>query len=155
MNRKAAIFVLLVMTILSGCSLRHNEYSYYHSFDSDGWAYGDSLKFTPEIEDSVSTGTLAVCVRHTNAYPYSNLWLELQYCTDDSTTVRDTVQVKLADDFGRWHGKGSGVSLQLADTVRRGFTMLNRHPMQIRHIMRADTLREIEQIGISFTPNDK
>lgn len=151
MNRTAAIIVIIMM-MMSSCRLRHNEYSYYHSFDSAGWAYGDSLKFSPEIDDSICTGVLAVCLRHTNAYPYSNLWLELQYAVDDSTTARDTLQIQLADEFGRWHGKGSGVSLQLADTVRRDFKLLNGKPMQLRHIMRADTLREIEQIGVSFTP---
>lgn len=152
MNHKAVLIVLLIMTLLPACQLRHNEYSYYHSFDADGWAYGDSLEFKPEIDDSVSTGALAICLRHTNAYPYSNIWLELQYATDDTTMVRDTLQVQLADDFGRWYGKGSGVSLQLADTVSRNFSLLNGRPMQLRHIMRVDTLHEIEQIGISFTP---
>lgn len=138
------------MIFLSACSLRHNSYSDFRTFDNTEWAFTDTAVFTPQLDDSIADGPLAICVRHTNAYPYSNLWIELEYAVSDSTTRTDTLELKLADDFGRWYGKGSGVSYQLADTAYRNFRMFNHRPLKLRNIMRRDTLREIEQIGIIF-----
>lgn len=148
MNRKAVLIVLLTAVLLAACRLRHNDYSDFHTFGKDGWAYTDTIVFTPELDDSVTVAPLTLCVRHSNAYPYSNLWLELEYPVSDSTTRTDTVQLILADDFGRWHGNGSGVSYQFSDTLSHTFKAFRHREIKIRNIMRRDTLPGIEQIGI-------
>lgn len=144
--------MLCIGFCFSGCSLKQNRYSEFCSFDDGKWAYADSLMFTPELEDSIVSGMLTVCVRHSHAYPYSNLWIEVAQKTTDSTTIKDTVEIRLADDFGRWFGNGTGVSYQLVDTLPRPYTLVNGRPLQVRHIMRNDTLAEIEQIGVAFLP---
>lgn len=148
MNRASVILTLALTLVFSACRLRHNDYSDFRTFDNDGWAYCDTVVFTPEFADSVVEQPLTVCVRHSNGYPYSNLWLELEYAVNDSTTRTDTLQLVLADDFGRWHGKGSGVSYQYTDTVSRRFKAFSHRPLKLRNIMRRDTLPGIEQIGI-------
>ena len=96
-------------------------------------------------------GAIAVAVRHTNGYEYSNLWLELTYSSPD-TTVTDTFNVVLADDFGHWRGKGVGVGYQVVDTLLRDITIDATSPIHMRHVMRTDTLADIQQIGIIFSP---
>ncbi|MDE6097562.1 MAG: gliding motility lipoprotein GldH [Muribaculaceae bacterium] len=148
MNRTAAIFVIVTMAVLSACRLRHNDYSDFHTFDNARWAFTDTVTFTPELADSVADVPLTICVRHSNAYPYSNLWLELQYPTGDTTVQTDTIELTLADDFGRWYGKGSGVSYQFTDTLSPRFRVFSKQKLRLRNIMRRDTLPGIEQIGI-------
>lgn len=98
-----------------------------------------------------SEGALALAVRHTNGYPYSNLWLEITIPQADTALV-DTVDIRLADPFGQWYGTGIGVSYQRVDTVYPHINILPGAPVTLRHIMRVDTLAEIEQIGLIFTP---
>ena len=141
--------VVVAALLLTACVVTPNEQGRFVSLPADGWAYGDTLTFDSLCTDSVATGRLAVSVRHTNAYLYSNLWLELTTPQDDSVR-RDTINVPLADDFGKWYGRGVGVSFATIDTLAGSYTLLRQRPVYVRHIMRCDTLGDIEQIGLVF-----
>ena len=56
----------------------------------------------------------------------------------------------MADVYGRWHGNGIGANFQYALTVSNNITLYRNKPIMINHIMRADKLSGIEQIGFSF-----
>lgn len=123
----------------------------FRSIAPTGWAYGDTLTFEPETADSVSEGRLAIAVRHTGAYLYSNLWLEISTPLPNDTARRiDTVNVVLADVYGRWRGRGSDVSRITTDTLPGKRLLIKGRPVRVRHIMRADTVRDIEQVGLMF-----
>lgn len=120
-----------------------------------GWAYGDTLRFTPDPVDSVVPGHLAVAVRHTGSYLYSNLWLEITSPVPGDTVLRvDTVNVPLADDFGRWYGRGYGVSFVTVDTLPSSYVFERGSDVTVRHIMRKDTVAGLEQIGLLFLSSE-
>lgn len=164
------LFLAICSAVISGCA--GGEKSVFHNIDPKGWAYGDTLDFdvsdtaiipddTRSLSDgtmsdstasdstSLTTGDIILVIRHSNAYEYSNIWLNLRYQTENAI-VNDTLNVSLADDFGNWYGKGMGVSYQFSDTVARNVTIDTSSPIKLWHIMRADTLPDIEQIGIIF-----
>ena len=128
----------------------HNDYSDFKQLPDNRWIYGDTLTFTPDINDSIASGMLIVAVRHNNTYPYSNLWLEVTYPTSPTDVKRDTINLQLADIYGRWHGKGFGAGYQYADTVSKNVTLFNHQPITVRHVMRIDTLPDIELLGVTF-----
>lgn len=142
-----ATIAMLVLLMGAGCSDRHSRYSDFVRIDSEGWAYGDTVKVRPTRLDSVDMRRLAVAVRHDNDYPYRNLWLEVSYHTGHST-VRDTIELMLADIYGRWLGRGFGPSYQLSQPLQARFRIPDSTEISLRHIMRCDTLRGIEQVGI-------
>lgn len=117
--------------------------------DINGWRYGNTVTLTPDSADA--TDCIALTLRHSHNYDYANLWLEIDYDTPDSTAT-DTIDVTLADEWGRWKGRGSGVTYQLTDTVTLRHSLRRGGAMRIRHIMRMDTLTEIEQIGVTPLP---
>lgn len=133
-----------------------NYFSAFETFPRQEWLYAEPVKLRVDtLRDSVAHGgTLLLSLRHTDAYEYSNLWLELSYPASDSTTVTDTVNVILADVYGHWRGHGSGPSIQLTDTIATGFTITRGSTLTLRHIMRVDTLANIEQAGLVFLPED-
>lgn len=125
----------------------------FASVPVDGWAYGETFEFvpTPGFADSDGTARIAVAVRHTDSYLYSNLWLELATPVAGTDSMRlDTLNIRLADNFGKWYGRGSGVSFVLSDTLPGRFVYDEEHPARLRHIMRVDTLHDIEQIGVVY-----
>ncbi len=140
---------LVAALLLTACVVTPDEQGRFVALPAEGWAYGDTVAFDSLCADSVATGRLAVSVRHTNAYLYSNLWLELTTPQGDSVR-RDTINMPLADDFGRWYGRGVGVSFATIDTLPGSYTLLRQRPVYVRHIMRCDTLGDIEQIGLVF-----
>lgn len=141
------ISVVLLVSTLS-CSQR-SETGEFHAVDPRGWAYGDTVGFAVTSRDSVATGSIAIVIRHTNAYAYRNIWLELSYRAADSLPP-DTFNIELADAYGRWHGKGLGLSYQHVDTLLRDVCVNGSMSIGIRHIMRADLLEGIEQLGVIF-----
>lgn len=159
---KLPIYALL-LTAAASCGITgsrgngdDNYFSSFHTFSDQKWIYTHPLEFTVDtLRDSVaSDGVLLLSLRHTSGYEYRNLWLELAYPLNDSTLCRDTLNIELADDEGRWLGHGTGPSRQLADTVSHAFTLRRGQTLTLRHIMRMDTLPNIEQIGIVFFPKD-
>lgn len=146
------MFALAVVVAVTACSGADDTGADFRAVSTDGWAYGDPLSFTPDMPDSVATGSLAVAIRHTSAYIFSNLWLEITVppAPDDSLQRVDTVNVTVADDFGSWLGRGAGVSYMKVDTLPGSYTLTRGCPISVRHIMRVDTVCDLEQVGIIF-----
>ena len=121
----------------------------WSDIDIDGWRYGSTITLTPDSAEA--TDRIALTIRHSHNYEYSNLWFEIKYDTADSTAT-DTVDVTLADAWGRWRGHGSGATYQYTDTVTLQQSLRRGGSLRLRHIMRLDTLTEIEQIGVTPLP---
>ena len=149
------ILITLLSLCLGACAPGQNDFCEFRELPADGWVYGDTLCFMPQFADSTTTAIPVIALRHNNAYPYSNLWLELSRMSHDSTTlILDTVNVRLADIYGRWAGHGFGASYQFADTLRGVTPVRAGETVTVRHIMRVDTLRDIEQLGILFVSTE-
>lgn len=149
------ISMLILTVVLPGaCAPGERDYSRWRNLPSEGWMYADTVSLVPVDtalvgNDSVVTGGgLNVALRHSNDYPFSNLWLELTYIDANGGAVRDTVNVRLADVFGRWLGIGFGAEYQQEVLVSRVNIDITK-PVRLRHIMRVDTLRGIDQVGVS------
>ncbi|MDE6651853.1 MAG: gliding motility lipoprotein GldH [Paramuribaculum sp.] len=131
-------FVIAIFTtILTACSSA-GYYSGFEDIDPDGWAYGDTISFTT---DSCISSGMIIALRHNDSYPYKNIWIEIS----DSAHI-DSVNIELCDIYGRWYGKGIGASYQIAAPVPFDITPNTR--LNIRHILRVDTVKGIEQIGL-------
>lgn len=149
------ILVTLFSLCLGACVPGQNDFCEFRQLPDDGWAYGDTLCFTPLFADSTVMSIPVIALRHNNTYPYSNLWIELSRMSPDSTTrTCDTVNVHLADIYGRWEGHGFGASYQYADTLRGVAPLRAGQTLTVRHIMRVDTIHDIEQLGILFVSTE-
>lgn len=146
--------IILTILCLGACAPKHNDYSRFENIDSRGWAYGDTITISPLGLDSVAQRQLALAIRHNNRYEFRNLWLEVTY-GNGSHMLRDTFNLDLADIYGRWHGKGLGPSYQYEITIAPRTNLSDSSRVYIRHVMRVDTLRGIEQIGITVTEPEK
>ena len=138
----------------ASCTSGEIESSQYHSIPPEGWLYGDTLIFTPGLPDSIATGHLVAAVSHDGNFAFSTLWLEVLTLTPRGEAVRDTISFHLADNFGRWKGNGLSGNLQMSDTITRRITLTRGQPVKVRHIMRADTLKAINNVGIFFIATD-
>lgn len=157
MNRSviAAFTASLLMWLAAGCDTGGNHYAGFTDLPLKGWSFGDTIRFTPQLDDSVAAGRLLVDVRHDNAYIYSNLWVEVTVDgPEGEAPVVDTVDLRLCDPYGRWLGSGFGATRQVADTLSRVRALYSGRTVKLRHLMRADTVRHIQQLGITFVPDN-
>lgn len=153
MMRGLIYMALAAAGLLTACGPENRDYSRWADIPADGWVYTDTVSLLPvdtslTDNDSLVNGAIKVALRHGNAYRYSNVWLELTYRTDGRRIVRDTLNIRLADVYGRWLGSGFGASYQKELTVSPSTVVDVTRPVELRHIMRVDTLRGIEQVGI-------
>lgn len=148
-SRGAVIAVMLWTAVITACSPDVPGHSEWQSLPAEGWSFGDTLVFNAVEPDTLPVPAMVLNVRHSDSYPYANLWMEVSYDTADSI-ARDTVNVVLADEFGHWYGQGNGVSFQFTDTIVPRQTVRPGSAIRLRHIVRTDTLPDIEQIGITF-----
>ena len=150
-----AVVLALTVTAMTGCSEHPSAFSHYARIDEAGWRYDDTLRFTPDIAPAVS-GELRLGLRHNGNYPYRNLWVEVTtpVAGDSSATRRDTISVELADRYGLWKGTGVGALRQLDTVITPAITVDSGRTIFVRHIMRCDTLPDIEQVGIFIEPSN-
>ena len=147
------IIAVSLFALLAACGRGERDYSSWEQLPAEGWAYTDTISLLPvdttlTDNDSILDGTLHVALRHSNAYPYSNIWLELTYHGDGPYMLRDTINMPLADLYGRWLGSGFGAGYKRELIVNPDTRIDLTRPVTLRHIMRVDTLRGVEQIGI-------
>ena len=107
-------YFLGISLFLLVCACQHDTVYYtYHPIPDNGWKRGDTLRFC--LPDTLTPGTynLEVGVRHSNQYPYRDLWLELiQYIqgekpSDGWIAKKDTIHIYLANEKGNWNGTGT------------------------------------------------
>ena len=151
MKKTLKCFIILSLLLcLGACAPKRNDYSEFKILNPQGWAYGDTLVYDVTHGDSILVGDLYLSLRHTNDYLYSNLWLEVTFSDSNKIKYIDTLNIKLADVYGNWSGKGVGISFQKQILVKRRLSHVKGKAVNVRHIMRTDTLRGIELLGIDF-----
>lgn len=147
---------------MCGCTGgRHSDFATLDA--AKGWAYTDTLVFTTMDTTRQDLGkyerrphpmTTYVAIRHNDSYPYANLWLEATYTDSKGQPRIDTLNLRLADEYGRWKGKGFGSSYQIEIPLGSRVRADSLSTVRIRHIMRVDTLRGVDRVGINLYKND-
>lgn len=139
--------------VITACGDGQRDYSRWDNIPAAGWAYGDTLRLLPADttlygNDSIVARPLTLGIVHSGDYAYSNLWLEVTY-HGRSHLYRDTVNITLSDVYGRWLGKGFGSEYQREVALSPQADIDLTREVEVRHIMRIDTLRHITRIGIA------
>jgi gliding motility-associated lipoprotein GldH len=72
------------------------------------WTQNYPVHFEIIVEDTITPHNLYINVRNTGMYPFSNLYLFVTTTAPSGHTIKDTVQIILADEKGKWLGNGFG-----------------------------------------------
>ncbi len=128
------------------------------SFDlpQSGWFSNNAVAFNVNIEDSLQNYNFGISIRNSINYRYSNLYVFMITEFPNGNVSRDTIEFILADDAGKWLGKGWG-SVKENDILLNSnlrFPLTGDYKFLIQHAMRVDTLKGINSIGLSVISND-
>lgn len=145
-------YILLIAaaaTLLSACS--HDiAYSRFIPISSGKWAADSVLRFDYAIPDTAVGYRMIVSVRHTERYPYQNMWL---FVGDDAR--KDTIEFYLADDRGRWLGDRNHGFVEMPVLLEEDihFPDTGSYSLTIQHGMRDSLLRGVTDIGLEIIRN--
>lgn len=146
------LFVVLSSCIFAACQpVPH--YQKVEPVPQNAWSYSFRPVFTFTITDSTAQYQPYFIIRHTQAYPYNNIWLWLYIKTpDDTTTHKARINITLAEPNGKWLGRGVGAIYEQRMPVSLGDSINLSHPgtyqVGMEQNMRLNPLPEILHIGM-------
>lgn len=149
--RKYVFCLLAVASMgLTSCSLRDLIYSQVYPIPSEQWHMDSVVRFEVPITDISATYRTIVYVRHSERYPYQNMWLFV-----GNETQRDTIEFYLADDRGRWLGDRHNGIIEMPVLLdeNRHFSGPGTYVFEIQHGMRDTLLRGVTDIGLEVIRN--
>ena len=77
------------------------------TFDAEvGWKADDVARFDWQVEDTLKRYDFFIDLRHNQDYPFTNMYLFVDYTFPNGLTRKDTISCDLADQRGRWYGSG-------------------------------------------------
>jgi gliding motility-associated lipoprotein GldH len=127
-------------------------YSEYKKFDNIEWAAKDKAEFDLTIEDTQSLNNIYLMIRHTDAYPYNNLFLFVTTKYPDGKILTDTMEVVLANKKGEWLGSGSGDIFDFKVPVKKNirFPLAGKYQFSFEQAMRVDPLPMVMDFGFEI-----
>jgi len=114
------------------------------------WPADRFYRFEVPVTDTVSAYTIYLQIRNDGRYEYSNLWLFIRTNSPTGATLRDTIECHLADEQGRWQGRGSGgrFSLEIPLRYQVRFPNPGLYIFEIDQGMRDKELKYITDLGL-------
>ena len=143
--------VILVVGCLALSSCRNDiVYSRFSSVPSEKWHMDSVMCFDYTIADAQPGYRMLVYVRHTERYPYQNMWLFV-----GDSLHRDTIEFYLADDRGQWLGDKHHGFIEMPVLIEEHlqFPDTGRYSLSIGHAMRDTLLRGITDVGLEIVRN--
>ena len=152
---KRNLLIVIISILLVSCQ-DNVVYTAFKTLPLMGWEADSSLCYNPTITDSTAVYQMQITVRHTDAYPFQNLWLFVDINKDTLNIIRDTIECYLANDRGEWLGSGLTIhELPLLYDDNFRFATNGEYHIAITQGMRSDTLMGIKEIGVKIIQNEQ
>ena len=140
--------IITAIFFLASCD-KNTVYSEFQPIQDKLWDKNNEYIFNFEIKDISIPYDVSLQLRNNDLYPYQNIWILFDESQPTGTNTIDTIEYMLADDFGKW--KGNGISLfqnRIPIKNRYIFPDTGKYSINIRHGMRDEKLKGIEDIGL-------
>lgn len=148
MNNILKLLVFALGLAFYGC----DSSAVVNSFDEvpgGQWEYKQTFSTEAEITDTAISYDLALNVRHSSDYEFSNLFLVLKVKHPDGHELSQRVSVMLQDPSGKWYGKGfSSVKEARVPITTVRFPKKGKYTFTIQQNMRLNPLKGIEDVGL-------
>lgn len=146
---KQLLFLLTPLLFIASCDTV-DVYEKTEAFSSHNWSSENKISFTFTIADTIASYNIYAVVRHTDAYRFNNMWMQLRTVAPDNNVTDQQVKLKLGDNSKGWLGSAM-------DDIIEHRVLLNRYPVKLKmgnytftlqQIMREDPLQYVMNAGI-------
>jgi len=155
-NNIKVVILLLFPLLITGCS-GNVVFQDSKALPSYGWDKDSVVVFNYMATDTSGTYDIIVDVRNDGNYRYQNFWLFVNSISPDSIEYKDTLECVLADNYGKWIGKGGGslrlYHLPVSFMPEIKFPKSGVYRFELIQGMREDTLVGIHDIGLRIIKN--
>lgn len=151
MKKLHILIALFAVALMSLTSCRRDiVYSRYYTIPSGEWHVDSTIRFDYRIDDAATDYRMIVYLRHTERYPYQNMWLFV-----GDAQRRDTIEFYLADDRGQWLGDTHNGFIEMPVLLdeNRHYPDTGTYYLEVQHAMRDTLLRGITDLGLEIISN--
>jgi gliding motility-associated lipoprotein GldH len=148
-SRHFFIFIFLANILLYSCD-PHCVFEKNTRIPDGIWDKNIPVRFEVIVQDTMNLYNLYINVRNTGMYPMSNLYLFITTTAPSGHSVKDTIQIFLADEKGKWLGKGLGDILDMQKLYKKNirFAQKGMYIFEYEHGMRIKKLPFILDVGL-------
>jgi len=115
------------------------------------WQQGFSAKGDFVIADTTSPYNIYLVLRHTDAYQYNNIWLNVGLQPPGDSMHIQKVNLVLGNDANGWEGNGMNDIWEVRKLLNgdaRRFKKAGKYSFSISQIMRDNPLQHIMSVGL-------
>ena len=149
--KRTPVFLLLFVLLLHACTPPVGVFEKNISIPGHEWSSSVKPEISFEIKDTVALYRLYVVLRHTDAYGYKNIWLNVGVQSPGEKIFTNRINLLLATDAKGWLGKGMDDVFEhraLLENVPRRFEKTGIYKFTLQQIMREDPLEHVMNVGI-------
>ncbi len=144
-------FSPLLFVFFSSCK-KLDIYEKNKSIPNHQWQYSFQPVFDFEINDTAAAYNILVVLRHTDAYRYNNIWVNLGIkAPGDTAAKRQRLDLELGNDVKGWEGTGMDDIWEVRKPVTRApvrFSKTGTYHFTLAQIMREDPLPDVMSVGV-------
>ena len=146
---KIVLFFILAGCLFEACD-KARLFDENKEITNEQWYYKNHLFFDVNIEDTTKIYNVYVNLRVSNDYKFCNLFLMLHQTSPGKHSIQERKEFILADESGRWLGKGLGdlFDYQIPVYNRTKFHEKGIYRFELEQNMRSDTLQYIKSAGL-------
>ena len=149
-HKKMLAGLLVFISFISACEtidvFEKNVSIPHHEWNS---SFKPEIAF--EITDTTSLYNIYVVLRHTDAYRYKNIWMNIHTQVPGDTLLKQRLDLVLAADDKGWLGSGMDDIFEHRIRITSAPQKLSKpglYRFRIEQIMREDPLQNVMNVGI-------
>jgi gliding motility-associated lipoprotein GldH len=121
------------------------------------WELMNIPSFRVPVDDTLKSNNVIFTIRTGSSYPFRNIYLFVRTTSPDGKFITDTLEYFLADEKGKWYGKGFGDvhELNLPYKSNVYFPVRGTYQFSIQHGMRVEDLDGVYDFGLRIEKTGK
>ena len=142
------------LSLLIACCLFIGSCTQIEIFEKDTsipdykWQPGFAASGDFVIADTISPYNIYLVLRHTDAYQYNNIWLNIGLKPPGDSMHIQKVNLILGDDANGWYGTGMNDIWEVRNLLKSQLLKSGKYSFNISQIMRDNPLLHIMSVGL-------
>lgn len=144
-------FVFIISIFLLGACRQINLYEHDTAIPGNKWSQSFRVTGSFAITDTVAAYNIYIVLRHTDAYLYNNIWLNVGLKAPGDTMYMQKVDLSLGNDANGWEGTGMSDIWEVRKTLNDRplpFRKAGEYTYSISQVMRDNPLLHIISAGL-------
>lgn len=144
---KNIVLIALALIALIGCNHPKGIYVESGEFKNEVWMSNEPIYLNIEIDQS-DEYEMTLNVRHTIDYEFANMWCFVTLRDSAHVILRDTLNIPIAAEDGRWLGQGNSLISVSTLLHKKAVLIQGRYEVEIVQGMRCNALNGVKNVSV-------